>query len=348
MNEKALEILKEKACASIRYRVSKEILEENPDINDYLDEILDDERVKYVFTWQRADGFLGQIIHGGWIPEVKMKFAGRGAEGALRFLSEMGVPKNYPVVEKGLNALLKDDWNRDPWKWSREYKSEDGLYGADHVRAVIFSYFGIEEHDFIKTEMQRTLEVIGRVKEIRSIESITGTYHKKPYFSSGIALPDLYHLKLLAYTGGWRNGKNITEVAKALEHLLELSPIPQIYIKAGNQLIAPAAIQPFDLIKEGLSSIMPGDWYFWLRAMEIYARMGVVKKIPVFRQQVTELKKMLAAGDGFFPIKPTNSNYYRKWSVYVGMALEDIWKNDRWKYDLTFRALLILKYADML
>lgn len=348
MNQEVLKALTEKACASIRYRTRKEILDEKLDIHKYLEEILKDKRVQYVFTWQKPDGHLGQIFHGGWIPEVKMKFAGTGAECALRFLSEMGLPKNHPVVKKCLDVLLKDDWNRDPWKWSSVYEPEKGLYGGDHVRVVVFAFFGIEEHPFIKTEIQRTLEVMGRIKEIKSIESITGTYQKKLYYNSGIALPDLYHLKLLAYTRSWRNEKNVGLIAKALEHMLELSPIPQIYIKEGSQLLAPAGISPFDLIQEKLSNFLPKDWYFWLRAMELYARMGIVKSIPIFKQQVNELKDMLVKGDGFFSVKPTDANYYQKWGCYTGLALEDSWAKDRWKYDLTFRALLILKYAGML
>ena len=81
--------------------------------------------------------------------------------------------------------------------------------------------------------------------------------------------------------------------------------------------------------------------------MELFARMGMVKKIPVLLQQVNELKEILGEGDGFFPFKPYGHSF-DKWSVYIGLALEDSWKSDRWKYDLTFRVLLILKYAGML
>jgi hypothetical protein len=75
--------------------------------------------------------------------------------------------------------------------------------------------------------------------------------------------------------------------------------------------------------------------------------MGIVKQIPSLIQQVNDLKEILQEGDGFFPLNP-HSSYFKKWSVHGGLALEDSWKNNRWKYDLTFRALLILKYADML
>lgn len=346
MNNEVLRVLTEKACASIRFRTRKEILEESPDINSYLNEILGDKRVKYVFTWQKADGYLGQNFHAGWILDAKLKLYNTGAEAALRFLSEMGVPKNYPVVEKGLNALLKDNWNPDRWKWSTVYEPEIGLFGADYVRAVVFSYFGIEEQDFIKTEIQRALGTINRVKEISSIKNVTGTYQNKLYFNKGIALPDIYHLKLLAFTKGWRNNKNNSALAKALEHLIELSPMPHIYIKCGTQLVAPAEITPRDL-KKSPHSLQPKDWFWWLHTMELFARISMVKKIPVLRQQVNDLKDLLQEGDGFFPVKPY-SRPFEKWSVYVGLALEDSWKNNRWKYDLTFRALLILKYAGML
>lgn len=346
MNGEVIKVLTEKACASIRFRTRSEILEESTDIEEYINEILDDKRIKYVFTWQKKDGCLGQSFHGGWIPDAKLKHYNTGAEAALRFLSEMGVPGYYPVVEKGLNALLKDNWNPDPWKWAAVYDPEIGLFGWDLIRAVVFSYFGLEEADFIKTEIQRAFEAIIRVREISSIKNITGTYRDKPYYNKGIALPDIYHLKLLAFTKGWRNNKNSSALAKAIERLIGLSPMPDIYIKCGTQLVAPARITPRDL-KKSPHILQSKDWFWWLHTMELFARMGIVKKIPALLQQVNDLKVILKKDDGFFPFKP-DSGLFKKWSVYVGLALEDSWKNNRWKYDLTFKALLILKYADML
>jgi hypothetical protein len=257
----------------------------------------------------------------------------------------MGIPKTHSVVEKGLNALLKENWLPDPWKWW-DYKPEIGLFGADNIRAVVFSYFGIEEYDFIKTEIQRAFDVFNRVTEISSIESITGTYRNKLYFNSGIALPDIYYVRLLAFTKGWRNNNNTGALAKALRHLVELSPIPHIYIKWQNQLITPAQLTPQDL-KKNLSDLQPIEWFAWLRTMEYFARMGVVKEIPAFLKQVNELKGILREGDGFFPFRPSTSTF-EKWNAYAGLALEDSWKNGRWKSDLTFRALLILKFAGLL
>ena len=345
MNTEAIRTLTEDACASIRFRTRKEILGENPDIDEYLDEILTDKRVQYAFSWQKENGFLGDFFHAGWIPAVKMKYFGTGAEGALRFLSEMAVPDTYPVVQRCLKALLKDDWNPDPWKWSTEFQPEIGLFGADNVRAVVFSYFGIEDYDFIQREIQRTLGYVGPVSSIPSIEEITGTYNKKLYYS-GTPLPDLYNLKLLAFTQSWRNDENIEIIAGAIERLVDLSPLPNIYIKMKSQLIAPARITPSNLKLSPLD-LQPKEWFWWTHTMELFARMGIVKRVPYLLRQANELKEMLEEGDGKFPVKP-HEGYFKAWSVYSGLALEDSWKSDRWQNDMTFRSLLILKYSELL
>ncbi|UCC17453.1 MAG: hypothetical protein JSU58_02595 [Dehalococcoidales bacterium] len=345
MNSEVIRSLNENACASIRFRTRKEILGENPDVNDYLDEIVADKRIQYAFSWQKENGFLGNAFHAGWIPEVKMKYLSTGAEGALRFLSEMAVPETHPVVRKGLDALLRDNWNPDRWKWSTIFDPAIGLFGADNIRAVVFAYFGIEDHDFIQTEIQRALGYVGAVSDIRSIEEITGTYRQKLYYS-GTPLPDLYNLKLLAFTQSWRNDENIDIITHAIENLIDLSPLPKIYIKLKSQLIAPAKIQPVNLTLSP-RDLGSNDWFWWIQTIELFARMGVIKNVTPLLHQANELKEMLEAGKGYFPVKPASRNF-EVWGVYPGLALEDSWKNDGWKYDMTFRSLLILKYAGLL
>jgi hypothetical protein len=341
----ALETMTEKACASIRYRLRKEILGERPQVSDYLDEILEDRRVRYVLSWPREDGYIGEVFHGGWIPEEKRKYSTTGAESGLRFLAEMGIPRTYPAVERGLQALLRENWNAGKSSWNI-WAPGAGLYGDDYIRAVVFAYYGVEEPDFVGTEIERALDRFDDVLYIRSFAEITGRYRDKLYYSKGIALPDIYHLKLLAFTQSWRNSQTVDGVAKAVEHLFRLSPIPGIYVKYRSQLIAPAAIFPRDLGKS-LQDCSGKDWFPRLHTMELFARIGIVKRIPQLTWQAGELKALLEAGDGPFGTKPTDSSF-RKWSVYTGLALENDWKGERWKYDLTFRALLILKYADLL
>ena len=206
---------------------------------------------------------------------------------ALRFLFEMGVPKNYSVVKRGLEALAKDDWiSNDQFlkksnSWINTYKPEIGMFGIDHLRAVFFAYFSIEDHEFIRIEIKRALGYINKVLEISSIDDITGIYKKKLYYK--IPLPDFHNFELLAYTKSWRNKKSIISIAKALEHLIQLSPPPLIYIKSGSTLYAPYTAVPTELFKTSLYDFKPESWV-WFRFMETISRLGVVEKIPVLKK----------------------------------------------------------------
>jgi hypothetical protein len=345
MGTDALTTLKENACASIRYRVRKEILGERSPAPVFLDDILADGRVRYVLGWQRADGYLGEVFHGGWIPEEKRKFSATGAESGLRFLAEMGLPATHPAVEKGLHALLQPGWNAGKTSWNT-YAPEIGLFGDDYIRAVVFAYYGLENHNFSRIEVERALDRFRDVLQVRSLDEITGTYRDKRYFAGAAVLPDIYHLRLLAFTYGWRNSGTTELVARAVRRLTELSPVPAIYVKYRSRLIAPAAIYPRDLGKS-LQEFGGSDWFPWLHTMELLARTGIVGRVPALKRQALELRALLEADAGPFATKPDERGF-RKWSVYTGLALEEEWKSGKWKNDLTFRALLILKYAGLL
>jgi len=341
----ALEALEEKACASIRYRVRRDILGESPDVSDYIDGILSDRRVRCVLDWQHEDGFFGEVFHGGWIPQEKRKFSATGAESCLRFLAEMGLPRTFPAIRRGLSVLLGDNWNRGASAWNT-YAPEIGLWGDDYLRATIFSYYGAEDEDFVEAEALRALAVLESAARIEDFGAITETYRGKRYYIKGAALPEIYHLRLLAFTTRWRTNEAIDAAARAVEHLIALSPLPIVYVKRRSQLISPARIYPGDLGKS------PGDfggkdWFPWLHTTELFARMGIVRRAPSLRHQVEELKGLLDAGGVPMITKPDERGF-RKWSVYTGLALEEDWKGAKWKYDLAFRSLLILKNAGML
>ncbi|HYE80967.1 MAG TPA: hypothetical protein VEG39_02240 [Clostridia bacterium] len=342
MYNEVIKQLMEYSCPSIKYRIKKEILEEDSDMDQSQYEILQDSRVQYVFSWQNNDGYIGEVFHGGWIPQEKRKYSTTGAESALRFLREMGLSKEHEFIRRGLEALLREGWNKGSSKWN-SYIPEIGLHGEDYIRSVVFSYYGIEDYDFIQTEIQRALEVLIRSEDIRNFDDITGVYKNKSFYNSAVVLPEIYHLRLLAFTYGWRNKESVGKVKECIEHLISLSPIPDIYIKYKSQLIAPAMLFPRDLSKR-LSDFMDRDWFQWFHTFDLFARLGVVKDIPQLLDQLNELKAILQQGEGFFRIKPDDYGF-KKWGCYTGLALEKDWKNDRWMYDMTFRSLLILKYA---
>jgi hypothetical protein len=62
--------------------------------------------------------------------------------------------------------------------------------------------------------------------------------------------------------------------------------------------------------------------------------------------QAAVLREMLTAGQGKFT-KALAHPYFRKWGTYTGLMLEHDWRDPRRRiYDLSFRSLLILHYAE--
>ena len=65
-----IDFLLENASVSIRYRVKREILNvpvESEEMQKLQAEILDLPRVKKAFAVQKEDGFLGNVLHGGYV-----------------------------------------------------------------------------------------------------------------------------------------------------------------------------------------------------------------------------------------------------------------------------------------
>ena len=64
-------------------------------------EILDDDWVQKILSWQKPDGWIGRDFHG----ENSM-------ETDIRVLCEKGVEKSHPVITKALQALSNEDDKR--------------------------------------------------------------------------------------------------------------------------------------------------------------------------------------------------------------------------------------------
>jgi hypothetical protein len=343
MYAKVVEELLKNACPAIKYRVNKEILNKQEAFEFYQPKILEDKRVQYALSWQNSDGYFGEVFHGGWIPRAERKYSTRGAESALRFLAEMGFPKENPMIRKGLTALLTSDWNRGKSSWN-VYDPGIGLFGDDLIRAAVFAYFKSEENQFMQQELDRTFACLEKIRGVNSVNEIIEKYKGKNVYKPGIALPWSYHLRLLAFTECWKSNSNVKRLAELIGQVIGLSPFPDIYIKYKSQFIAPASIFPKNL-KKSLKDFVDQDWFSWFHTFELFARMGIVHEIPILKSQLHELKEILVQGDGFFRIKP-KGYCFNKWSVYLGLALEEDWGKDKWMYDLTFRSLLILKYSE--
>jgi hypothetical protein len=85
----------------------------------------------------------------------------------------------------------------------------------------------------------------------------------------------------------------------------------------------------------------------WLVRTELISRLGVVPRIPSIEAQVRNLYGLLDSNGGVFP-KALSHYYFTKWTPYLGLALENDWKDKDCRInDLTFRSLVILSKSGL-
>jgi hypothetical protein len=202
----------------------------------------------------------------------------------------------------------------------------------------------MEELPIVQEQVRLALEVLAGIKVYGNVDEIAAEYNGKLVFRNGVRWPGIYHLRLLAFTHSWRTTQNQQEVIQAVEKLVKLSPIPHILVRYKSQLIAPAsfAMQNFNA---NLDSLKDSEWMPWFHCMELLARLGIVNEVPELQFQVERLQKIMLESGGCFK-KPLDHGYFKRWGAYTGLMLEQDWRGLRRRmYDLTFRSLLIMKYA---
>ncbi len=335
-----IDFLMNNACPSIRFRVLKEILNMSFDSDEmvyFQGQILQDEAVKAILDKQQPNGWIGREFHGD-----------DGVETYIRLLHEKGVNTENKAFLKALNSIRGEDTSfADSFLRVGRILDEKCLGGSYLLRAVLFAYVGMENEGFVQEQIQNSLSAFRSVLNICSFDEIADKYKDKLVFKPGVRFPCIYDLRLLAFTHTWRTDETLSMVSASINRLVELSPIPYIHVKEKSQLIAPAAVFMNDF-KIELDELNDKSWFVWLHLAELISRLGVIKSLPHWSDQVDTLADMLERDNGKF-IKPLKHYYFTKWSPYTGLALENSWRNPSNRIcDLTFRSLLILKYAERL
>lgn len=328
--------LLEGACPSIKYRVRSEILGHSASSHGMAElqaQILSDPAVAEVLGWQQADGWLAWDFHGA-----------KGIEAGIRILCEKGVQRSHPGLARALDALEMhtERLDRGIGKVGR-ILDEQGFGGSLMIRAAVFAYAGVEEKPFVQDQIEKALTGFQAVLVPALLDDLVETYRGKLVFRPGVQWPSIYHLRLLAFTHGWRTAENQKLVAEAVRRLLDLSPIPNIHVRSKSQLVAPASFCMHDF-NPAMDQMDDAYWMRWFHRMECLARLGVVPSVPELQGQVDIFANMLDAG-GYFT-KKLSHPYFTRWGAYPGLMLEADWRiPERRTYDLTFRSKLILHYA---
>jgi hypothetical protein len=333
----AIDELMEGACPSIRYRIGLELLgrpTSDPEMIQLQRQILQDDAVQEVASWQQPDGWLAWDFHGT-----------KSLEAGVRLLCEKGVNPEHPLIARALQALAEhsERLERGVGRVGR-ILDERGFGGSEMIRAVVFAYAGREENPFVREQVIEALAGFEAVLDIETIRQLVHQYRGKLVFKQSAKWPSLYHLRLLALTQGWRTPDNRRMVAESVARLVALSPIPEIHVRHKSQLIAPASFGMHDF-RPGLGPMDGAAWMMWFQRMELLARLGVVSSVPALARQVVVLRATLDADGGRF-IQRLSHPYFKQWGAYTGLMLEKDWRSARRReYDLTFRSLLILHFA---
>ncbi|WP_425448828.1 hypothetical protein [Dethiothermospora halolimnae] len=338
---KSIEYLNKNACDAILLRLNRDILETSQDFSTYKENIIKDKKVQTALSWQKKDGYFGDYFHGGWIPENKKIKSSKAMEAALILLHEMGFEAKDDFISKALKSLLKKDFNKSWTSWDI-YSPEQGLYGDDYERALLFAYFGIEDKDFIKKEIDRAINSMKILAGLNDLKEAYYVKNNQTFYVKGKALPDLYQLKLLAYTKKWRSHENLEIIKSAVDKLISFSPLPDIYIMYKGQKIAPAKLSRLDFNKD-TNDYDDIDWYQFFSMYELLGRLDLLKCNEVLKNNTEKLINYLEENDGLF-LKPVKHKCFKVWGCYSGLMLSNNWSKKNRICDLTYRSLAIIKY----
>lgn len=325
------------ACPSIRSRVRREILGEPrsaPEVSALQAGILDDGAVKAVLASQHPDGWISRTFHGY-----------DSMESGIRLLCEKDVDPANPSFARALEALrtVPERLERGLAKVGPLLDS-GGLGGSLTMRAALPATAGLEESSWVQDEIPGALAAFGAVLTREAAEDFVESYKGKLVYRPGVVWPSIYHLRLLAFTRGWRSAESRRTVAESVRRLVEWSPLPSAYLRNGSQLVAPASFAMHDFDPD-MAALDDAGWMIWFHQTELLARLGVMPLIPRLRARVASLEGLLEDGRGWFT-KEVSHDYFRRWGAYSGLMLEKDWRQPRRReYDLTFRSLLILHYS---
>jgi hypothetical protein len=336
--EETISNLLEHACPAIQYRLRGELLDQPRTADEMLalqSQILEDRVVKEVLDRQQPDGWIAWNFHGY-----------HSMESAIRFLCEKGLDTSHPALEKALLALGKEieRLERGLGKVGA-ILDQLALGGTQLIRAALFALAGVEDEPCVQDQIGLALAGFEPVLTIDTIDDLVEDYKGKLVYRPGIQWPSIYHLRLLAWTYGWRSAQNQERIAACIQRLVRLSPLPEIKVRYKSQLIAPASFGMQDFNAD-LSTLDDAHWMMWFQRMELLARMGVIHRVPELEEQAATLYEILEAGQGQFTKALTHA-YFRKWGAYTGLMLEADWREPRRRiYDLTFRSLMILGFRN--
>ena len=348
MKEQMIKFLIENAGPSIKYRVKKEILNDisTEEEKELQAQIMSEPISQLIVNCQKENGWLGNGFHG------PNKNAGNyeNQEVGTKYLAEKGVLKSNPVLKRAMDAFvtteLSDLCYRTKGKVIDEFKF--AANGQNIIRCACIARAGYDDMIDIKPQIQLSLDSFKRVLEVDSILDVSRTIKSSKYrlFNNFEKWPCRYHLDILAHTDSWKTDENIKMLAESIKKLMRTDRPEMVGLGAASWV--GHVLGTVGCFAEGFSLRYnrDGSNSLELEMMEWLCRCGVAPYLEELQKEIEFLKGTINA-DGICEAV-VNSNQLKGISTYSGLQLEVDWKSTiRMFCDITFRALLILHYANI-
>ena len=349
MKQKMIDFLLNNAGPSIVLRVKKEILKDitQKEEQDLQDQILEEKIIKLIAAKQQENGWIGNGFHGS------SKNAGQydNQETATKYMGEKGL-KGCAQLDGAINAFVTTRLTDTCYETKGRLYSEFEIpaFGQNIIRCACIARAHYDDIVNITPQIKLALESFKRVTEVDSILDVSRPSKKCRLFNDNERWPCRYHLEILAFADSWKNRDNIKMLAESFKKLMRTDR-PEIMNTPVACWIG-HAVGPLWYLSEGYSvstnlinrRINDGTRRVNMEKVEWLTRCGLYNYIPGLKAEVDYILENINS-DGICEID-VYEDEFKGWGPYAGLRLEAEWRSKVSKAcDITFRALLILHYA---
>lgn len=354
MKQKMIDFLLENANPSIKLRVKKEILKNitEQERRQLQEQILDEKIIRFIEEKQLANGWIGMGFHGS------NKNAGQydNQEVGTKYMGEKGL-KGTGLLDRAMDAYVTTELTDMCYGTRGQYWGEFEIpaQGQNIVRCACIARAHYDDVIDISPQIELSLESFQRVTQVDSIWDVSRPVKKGRLFYKNERWPCRYHLEILAFTTDqWKNEENVAMLAESFKRLMradreEIIKTP-VSCWVGNHAVGPGWLlnEGYSISGDGLNHhASDGVRRTNLEKVEWLSRCGLYHHLPELREEVEFIVDNINS-DGICSA-PMYDSEFRGWSPYFGAQLETDWRAKiRKQCDVTFRALLIIHYAEIM
>ena len=334
-----LEYLLENGGSSIRYRIRREILNEDKtseEMKVLQNEILGKPKIRKILNTQHEDGWIGRELHGG---------VAQGLDSSISYLLNSGIEKDSSLMRNTAQALLMNKTQVQPYRTT--FKGGDALDlggrgGNRAIRAGVLADLGEENNLIVQHELEIAISYLRDSLLYDSIDDFSVNNNKAiRYYKENARFPGSNHLNLLSATQKWRTIENIELVKKSILHCMKImkGQNHDIMYKSGSHFVGPFNFK-WSFVDFNIEEIYQDSYalVWWLRSLYKLSKIGVINDIPEFRKSYDYLYQLVISQD--ILNKQTEQSLKRFKDT---LSIEENWRNKKSVFcDVIFYGIMIL------